>query len=174
MNFYKLFLTVFVVLFISGCSKTISLESADTVNVGTVGAVKQFNFENVMYESISVEDLLKDEDLKTRFSLIMIDDDYFNSVSDIQYIERFETLQMPIVFVDSTKGHIPFMRESNQKVYKKKIYSEYNDHPNKATIMLRYTQPGLADGNFIWYEQQEDTLSKKNFEILVKEIYGEN
>lgn len=173
MNFYKSFLIVFLVLFISGCSKTISLESADTVHIGTVGAVNQFNFENVVYESISVEDLLKEDDLKTRFSFIMIDDDYFNSVSDIQYIERFENLQMPIVFVDSTKGHLPFMRESKQKVYKKKIYSEYNDQPNKATIMLRYTHPGLTNGIFIEYEKQEDTLSEKNFEILVKEVYDE-
>lgn len=173
MNFYKYFLIVFLVLFISGCSKTISLESVDTVHVGTVGAVNQFNFENVVYESINVEDLLKDEDLETRFSFIMIDDDYFNTVSDLQYIERFENLQMPIVFVDSTKGHIPFMRESNQNVYKKKIYSEYNDNPDKATIMLRYTHPGLANGYFIGYEKHEETLSEKNFEILVKEIYDE-
>lgn len=172
MNFYKSFLIVFLVFFISGCSKTISLESVDTVHVGTVGTVKQFNFENVMYESINVENLLKEEDLKTRFSFIMIGDDYFNSVSDLQYIERFETLKMPIVFVDSTKGHLPFMRES-KKVYKKKIYSEYNDDPNKSTIMLRYTNPGLVDGYFIRYKKHGDTLSEENFEILVKKIYSE-
>lgn len=57
-----------------------------------------------MYESINVEDLQKEEDLKIRFSFIMIGNDYFNSVSDLQYIERFETLQMPIVFVDSKKA----------------------------------------------------------------------
>ena len=167
MNLCKSFLTSFFVLFLVGCSNTMTLESVDTVHVGTVGTVKQFEFDNVTYESITVEDLLKEEDLKTRFSFIMIDDDYFNTVSDIQYIERFENLQMPIVFVDSAKGHIPFMRESKQKVYIKKLYSEYNDHPQKISVVMRYTHPGTADGFSM------DILSEEDFEILVKKIFNE-
>ncbi|MFY3792325.1 hypothetical protein ACOQFO_11685 [Ureibacillus sp. MALMAid1270] len=173
MNFYKSFLFVFLVLFISGCSKTISLESVETVRVEVVGNVTQFDFENVEYESINVNDILKDDDLKAKYSFIMIDDDYFETVSTLQYVERFEALQMPILFVDTIKGHLPFMRETTQKIFKKKIYSEYIE-TDKSTVMLRYPLPAIADGLFYWYDKDQETLSIQDFEYIVKFIYGEH
>lgn len=48
----------------------------------------------------------------------MIEDDYFNTVTQIDYIERFESLKLPIIFVDSTKGYAPFSKPSKHATTK--------------------------------------------------------
>lgn len=116
MNKFMYSLIAVLFFLIGGCSNN-KITFEEPVNIGVVGTLEEFRYENVHFESLEVEDLLQD-DLKNNYSIIMIEDDYFNTVTQIDYIERFESLKLPIIFVDSTKGYAPFSKPSKNATTK--------------------------------------------------------
>lgn len=166
-----MYLLIAVLLFLIGGCYNNKISFEEPVNIGVVGTIEEFRYENVHFESLEVEDLLQD-DLKNKYSTIMIEDDYFNTVTQIEYIERFESLQIPIVFVDSTKGYAPFSKPSKNATTKQ-TYDEYNDHPKKMTVMLTYQLPAAAQGFMVEYPHNE-TLSQKDFEKIIERIFSKN
>ncbi|MFP3916675.1 hypothetical protein U5N28_02600 [Lysinibacillus telephonicus] len=169
MNKFMYLLIAVLMFLIGGCSNN-KITFEETVNIGVVGTLEEFRYENVHFESLGVEDLLLQDDLKNKYSTIMIDDDHFNTVTQIEYIERFESLQIPIVFVDSTKGYAPFSKPSKNATTKQ-TYDEYNDHPKKMTVMLTYQLPAATQGFMVGYPQDE-TLSQEDFEKIIERIYS--
>lgn len=152
---------------IGGCSNNLIVEN-EIIHIGVVGSFEEFQYDNVVYESILVDDLLKQDDLNDNYAAIVIGDRYFDTVTKIEYIDRFETIQMPIIFVDSTKGYSPFIRPS-KTAKTKPIYSEYNDDPNKMTVMLTYPQPAITAGKMISYPYDEG-FSQLDFESIMEGI----
>lgn len=146
-----------------GCTEK-QLISDETIRIGVIGDnLEQFEYSNVTYESLKVEELLTNDELKTKYNFLMISNEHFNTVSDSDYISRFDSIQMPILFVDSTKGWMPFISPLNMQI--PKLYNEYNDEPFKKSIVSTYELSGVFSGVSFQYATDEK-LSQEEFEEL--------
>ncbi|QUG42893.1 hypothetical protein KD050_06495 [Psychrobacillus sp. INOP01] len=151
-----------------GCTEK-QLISEETIRIGVIGDnLEQFEYSNVIYESLKVEELLTNDELKTKYNFLMISNEHFNTVSESDYISRFESIQMPVLFVDSTKGWMPFISPITLQM--PKLYNEYNDDQFKQSIVSTYERSGVFSGISVRYSADEK-LSQEEFEELATYIF---
>lgn len=164
----KLIFIMVCLMVLGGCEEK-QLISGDTIRIGVIGDnIELLEYSNVIYESIEVEEVLTNDELTTKYNLLMISNEHFNTVSESDYISRFENIQMPVIFVDSTKGWMPFISPIN--LQKPKLYNEYNTQPFKQSIVSTYELSGVFSGISIQYSNDEQ-LSQEEFEELVTYIF---
>ena len=101
---FKLIIIMVCLMVLWGCTEK-KLISEETIRIGVIGDnLEQFEYSNVIYDSLEVEELLTNDELKMKYNFLMINNKHFNTISERVYKARFENLQMPVLFVDSTKG----------------------------------------------------------------------
>ncbi|WP_277586281.1 hypothetical protein [Psychrobacillus antarcticus] len=151
-----------------GCTEK-QLISEESIRIGVIGDnIEQFEYSNVIYESLEVEEVLTNDELKTKYNFLMISNEHFNTVSESDYIARFESIQMPVLFVDSTKGWMPFISPITLQM--PKLYNEYNNDPFKQSIVSTYELSGVFSGISVRYSIDEK-LSQEEFEELATYIF---
>lgn len=165
---FKIIVFIAYLVVLVGCEEK-QLISENTIRIGVIGNnVEQFEYSNVIYEFLEVEEVLINDELKTNYDFLMISNEHFNTVSASNYIARFDSIQMPILFVDSTKGWTPFISPITLEM--PKLYSEYNNHSLKQSIVSTYETAGIYIGISVQYSMDEN-LSQEEFEELVSYIF---
>ena len=115
------------------------------IRIGVISnKLEQFEYSSVVYESLEVEELLTNEELKSNYKFLMIGDEHFDTVSESNYITRFDSLQMPIIFVDSLKGWLPFIRPITMKCLNY-IMNITKNHLNNLSFQHMNFQEYLRD-----------------------------
>lgn len=164
----RLIFVMICLIVLVGCAEQ-QLISEDKIRIGVIGDnIEQFKYSNVIYESLEVEEVLTNDELKTKYNFLMVSNEHFNTVSGSDYISRFDSMQMPVLFVDSTKGWMPFISPLNLQI--PKLYSEFNTLPFKQSIISTYELTGVFSGVSVQYPNDEK-LSQEEFEELATYIF---
>ena len=78
LKLYIVMLAFVYLIFLSGCSQK-QLLTEEQISIGAIGDVARFEYSNVVYESLDVEDLLTNDELKAQYDFLMISNEHFNT-----------------------------------------------------------------------------------------------
>lgn len=153
-------------LLVSGCAEN-NLYSQETIEIGIVGTASLPDEAHVVYSELTPEQLLTT--VSTDYNAIIIGEDLLETVSQQHYIDVFYEQELRILFMNSSKGWVPFLQPSTLDL--PKTYNDYNTAPRNQAIFAHYQQDGPPLISAIMMER--DTLSAKEFKKLLQPVFDE-
>ena len=95
----------------------------ETIVIGLVGDIEQYNYDNIVYSQVSISDILSNR--ADDVDLLIIDEEHLEMISSNMYLKKIHRLNIPIIFLGSTKGWTPFLPEHLDDPSYDKTYKDY-------------------------------------------------
>jgi len=168
----KILILFSVLLLLSACTDNSSVKDAydgKSLSIGYLGDKPGFEVENVMFVEIQINeiDTNKDEEnakyLSEEYDALWVMPSMFDELSKDQYATFFRELNIPTAFIDSNKGHYPF-------VTKDLSYDTSFDLDNGSHSTLYLNYGGAENREEAWFFYLNDSDGNKKD---LKKVYTE-
>lgn len=169
------FLTLSALLFlIAGCTSKATKEGApqttniNDITIATIGVPPSVDSDKVKFETIQLKDLNSETaKLSEKFDAVFIMPEFLSDASADKYISRYETLKIPIFFIESKKDELPFINKDVSYETAPKINSG-----NFATGYLNNASNKKEISYMTWKYQLSNDLDKKDaIELVYTQIF---
>ncbi|MGG0645049.1 amino acid oxidase [Sporosarcina gallistercoris] len=138
-----------------------------SLKIAVIGDIPELNNEKITFEAITLDEFSeKNMESTSTWNAVMITPSIFEKASDDFYIEMYNNSNLPIIFFDSPKRHLPFV---NEDVTYQTAHWKSMDNGSHTTI---YHHSYLADSEEnkedAWYFYLKD---EKNINKLYQEVF---
>lgn len=164
-TFYILVLLLINSLILASCNNNY-LYSKEPISIGHIGNTPLPAYTNVTVTTLAAHTILNNDTLQKDYDFLVIDPEFFETVSDDAFIDAFYNKELAVLFLGSSKAHMPFLKQAKGDV--PKTYNDYNDELNKLAVLIRY---GDNDEHNTSAVTLDDTLSRADFEWLMQALY---
>lgn len=112
-----LLIFLLIVMTLSGCASEYSSEvkpsvyKGENLDIGVIGSSPDIEEASVKFTTISFEDLEDTKSTSERFDGIFIMQNHLKQADEEKYINVYKEMTIPIFFVQTTKGFLPFVLE---------------------------------------------------------------
>ncbi|WP_426355162.1 hypothetical protein [Exiguobacterium sp. R-39] len=103
---------------LAGCGSDISKEvkassyDGTYLNIGVIGEQPDLQEKNVKFSTLSFEELEDTNRVSSKFDAVFITKDILKQADEEKYIKVYRKLDVPIFFLETTKGFLPFVFEN--------------------------------------------------------------
>lgn len=153
------------ILVLIGCTDNY-LYSKEPITIGQIGNTTLPNYKNVTVTSLTTDDLVENTSIRSNYDVLLIDDLFFDTVSQQSYIEAFYEKELTIIFLGSNRGWMPFLKPPTLDL--PKTYKDFNPTPTKQAILIQYKQ---QEPSVIKAVPIEETLSKEHLASLIQTLH---
>ena len=159
-----LLIFLLIVMTLSGCTSEYSSEVKPTVykgknlDIGVIGSSPDIEEASVKFTTISFEDLEDTKSTSERFDGIFIMQNHLKQADEEKYINVYKEMTIPIFFVGTTKGFLPFVLED----------LTYEDAPDIPDSYIAGYLQKTQDEYMYWGFGLNDGVEN---ESSIKEIY---
>ena len=151
------------VLLLVACSNKVMLPEGASLNIAIVGEIPDVQNDKIQFESFSMEEINQDlTKVSQNYDAVMITSTVFEEASDDKYIDMYKSLEIPTVFLDSSKRHFPFL---TPKITYDSSSFDSLDNGSHSTIYLNNANNG--EENTWNFHLNKD----KNINILYSDLF---
>ncbi|MFC6038902.1 hypothetical protein ACFPYN_05465 [Paenisporosarcina macmurdoensis] len=160
-----------ILLFLVGCNDdtaNVQAYSGKNLKIGVIGETPEFGGEKVSFETITFDDLKNNtKKISDDLDAILIMKESLAEADDDQYVTTYNTLKIPIFFMQSTKLHVPFVNEG----------VDYDEFPevqssNYASGFLFIGSDEEYKDQTWRYELKDNEESKSNIQEVFTKIFN--
>lgn len=155
-------------LALSGCSTETSKEENASLNngaylkIGIVGEKPHIQKENIKFEALTLEQLKDTKKVSSNFDAVFITKGNLKKADDEKYVTVYDNLKIPIFFLQTTKGFLPFVTEGlSYKEASELNHSYASGYLKEKKSSYRYWEYGLND----------DVVNEKNINNVYSRIF---
>ena len=155
MNLKKIIVIISLLLLVSCSNQQKMNYDGAPLKIAVIGDIPDVNNEKITFEEITLEKLSEKKlEAANTWNAVMVTPSMFEKASDDRYIEAYNNSELPVIFFDSPKRHLPFV---NEDVTYKTAHWKSMDNGSHTTI---YLYSYLADSEEIkedaWYFYLKD------------------
>ena len=157
-----------IALTLSGCSTETSREENESLNnnaylkIGIIGKKPHIKKENIKFEDLTFEQLKDTKKVSSDFDALFITKVNLKEADDEQYVTVYNNLKIPIFFLQTTTGFLPFVTEGlSYKEASELNHSYASGYLKEKKSSYRYWEYGLND----------DVLNEKNINNVYSRIF---
>lgn len=164
---FKMMLSVVCIMglfILSACSNENVRYEGAALKIAVIGDIPDIHSEKVDFKQVPLETLRDDsEKISKQFDGVLITPSMFEKASNDSLIAVYQNLEIPIVFFDSEKRHLPFL---NDGITYETADSAALQNGAHTTVYMPHLNENSED---VWYfylnnEQTVDSLYKEIFE----------
>lgn len=153
------------ILFLAACDNNEVQYNGKLLNIAVIGESPELENKRILFEQLSVEQIKEDtSNVAKKFDAIMVTPESFEAASDDTYIDSYQNSEMPIIFFNSNKRHLPFVRAG---VTYETVDFDALDNGSHTTIYLYNLSEEKDDAWFFYLDDQSD-LNKLYTEVFQK------
>ena len=138
------------------------LYDGEPLIIGVIGEVPNIDEHQITFNILTFKDLLQG-DLENLYDAILIDKDNLIEASQNDYSEVYTNSNIPFLFVESSKNHLPFI--DSEKDYNDEAFKEMEDN---LTYITLYSNRGELEDEYVGYSLYNDEMTETN----KKEVYS--
>lgn len=154
---------ILVVLFLAACNNNEIRYDGKLLNIAVIGESPKLENDKIHFEQLSLEQFKEDTfNVAKKFDAIMVTPEMFEAASDDTYVESYQTYEIPIIFFNSNKRHLPFVRDG--LTYETADFDAL-DNGSHTTIYLYNMNEDNDDAWFFYLDNQ------KNINELYTDIF---
>lgn len=163
---FKVMLSVVCIMglfILSACSnENVHYEGA-SLRIAVIGDIPDIHSEKVYFNQVTLETLRDDsKKMSKQFDGVLITPSMFEEASNDSLIAVYQDLEIPIVFFDSEKRHLPFL---NDGITYETADSAALENGAHTTVYMPHLNQNSED---VWYFYLNND---KNVNSLYKEIF---
>lgn len=100
------------VVCLAACSKGDVKYDGAPLKIAVIGEVPKFHTKNIHVEALSLDKFREEPSIiEVNFDAVLLAPDVFEAASDDKFVDVYTSSEVPIVFLDSSKRHFPFVNE---------------------------------------------------------------
>jgi len=154
---------ILAVLFLVACDNNEIQYDGKLLNIAVIGESPELENDKIHFEQLSLEQFKEDTfNVAKKFDAIMVTPELFEPASDDTYVNSYQTSEMPIIFFNSNKRHLPFVRDG--LTYETADFDAL-DNGSHTTIYLYNMNEDKDDSWFFYLDNQ------KNINELYTEMF---
>lgn len=169
MDLKKFLLIISLLLLVSCSNQDVNYEGAP-LNIAVIGDVPEMNNEKIKFKTITLEEFNeKDLEATSVLDAVMITPSMFEKASEDSFIEVYNNSKLPIIFLDSSKRHIPFVNEDI--TYQTAPSKSLNNDSHTTIYLNSYLADSEESKEDVWYFYLKDAKKiNKLYEEVFKKI----
>ncbi|MEK5215981.1 amino acid oxidase [Psychrobacillus sp. FSL H8-0487] len=154
---------ILAVLFLVACDNNEIQYDGKLLNIAVIGELPELENDKIHFKQLSLEQFKEDTfNVAKKFDAIMVTPELFEPASDDTYVNSYQTSEMPIIFFNSNKRHLPFVRDG--LTYETADFDAL-DNGSHTTIYLYNMIEEKDDAWFFYLDNQ------KNINELYREMF---
>lgn len=154
-----------VVICLAACDNNEVRYDGKLLNIAVIGESPELENEKIHFEQLSLEQFRGDtSNVAEKFDAIMVTPESFEAASDDTYIESYQASEMPIIFFNSNKRHLPFVRGG--LTFETADFDAL-DNGSHTTMYLYNLSENKEDAWFFYLDNQKD-LNELYTEVFQK------
>ena len=154
---------ILAVLFLVACDNNEIQYDGKLLNIAVIGESPELENDKIHFEQLSLEQFKEDTfNVAKKFDAIMVTPELFEPASDDTYVNSYQTSEMPIIFFNSNKRHLPFVRDG--LTYETADFDAL-DNGSHTTIYFYNMNEDKDDSWFFYLDNQ------KNINELYTEMF---
>ncbi len=154
---------ILAVLFLVACDNNEIQYDGKLLNIAVIGEIPELENDKIHFKQLSLEQFNEDTfNVAKKFDAIMVTPELFEPASDDTYVNSYQTSEMPVIFFNSNKRHLPFVRDG--LTYETADFDAL-DNGSHTTIYLYNMNEEKDDAWFFYLDNQ------KNINELYTEMF---
>ena len=156
---------ILAVLFLVACDNNEIKYDGKLLNIAVIGESPELGNDKIHFEQLSLEQFKEDTfNVSKKFDAIMVTPEMFETASDDTYVNSYQTSEMPIIFFNSNKRHLPFIRDG--LTYETADFDAL-DNGSHTTIYL-YNMNEDKDDSWFFYLDNQKKINELYTEMFQK------
>ncbi|MGE7603479.1 amino acid oxidase [Peribacillus sp. NPDC097675] len=150
----KRIIMVLSLVLLAACSNGEVKYDGTPLKIAVIGEIPPFQNKNIRVESVTLDNFIEDStQVSAKFDAVMLTEDAFEAASDDKFIDVYNNSEIPIVFLNSSKRHYPFVTEGI-------TYETAHDsltNGSHTTVYLHDDSANKDDAWFFYLDDKKDT-----------------
>ena len=166
----KVLLFISLLLLVS-CSTPQEMNYNGTpLKIAVIGDIPNVNNEKITFQKVTLEELSEKKlEAATIWNAVMITPSMFEKASEDRYIEVYTNSELPVLFFDSPKRHLPFVHEDMS--YKTAHWKSLDNGSHTTLYLHSYLADSDENKEDAWYFYLKDEEKiYKLYEDVFKKI----
>ena len=147
---------------LAACSTSDAKYSGDPLKIAVIGEIPEFKNKDILVAPLSLDTFSKNPlHISEKFDAVMLSEDVFEAASNDKFVDVYKNSEIPIVFLNSSKGHYPFVNEDI-------TYETAHDSLSNGSHTTVYLHDDHDNKDDAWFFYLED---KKKEEVLYTNLF---
>ncbi|MFJ7746902.1 amino acid oxidase [Peribacillus sp. NPDC097295] len=147
---------------LAACSNSEVKYDGAPLKIAVIGETPSFQNKNIRVEPLSLDKFIEESTLiSANYDAVMLSKDVFEAASDDKFVDVYTSSEIPIVFLNSSKRHYPFVNEDI-------TYETAPDSLTDGSHTTVYLHDDHANKDDAWFFHLDD---KKNENELYTKLF---